>query len=80
MSFSAVIAGHGSNSNPPSLVQTDMGNRGAQFAGLSEAPVTLDSSVQGLVAMVSYPESIANWAILTNTDHKHYESKRREIS
>ncbi|KAJ8115549.1 hypothetical protein OPT61_g2834 [Boeremia exigua] len=33
----------------PGLVQTDMGNRGARFAGLEVAPVTIQQSVEGIV-------------------------------
>lgn len=36
------------------LVQTDMGNAGAREMGMAQAPVTLERSVQGLVAAVRY--------------------------
>ncbi|KAM0716173.1 hypothetical protein Q7P37_008687 [Cladosporium fusiforme] len=36
----------------PGFVQTDMGNRGAQFAGLEQAPNTLVESVEGIASEV----------------------------
>jgi len=33
----------------PGWVQTDLGNEGAQFAGLKEAPVQLEDSIRGIV-------------------------------
>lgn len=30
-------------------VQTDMGNQGAAFAGMKEAPITIQTSVGGIV-------------------------------
>ncbi|KAF5020208.1 hypothetical protein F66182_7773 [Fusarium sp. NRRL 66182] len=34
------------------FVQTEMGNRGAKFAGLMEAPVTLEESVKGVTGQI----------------------------
>ncbi|CAH0024685.1 unnamed protein product [Clonostachys rhizophaga] len=51
----------------PGLVQTDMGNRGAKFAGMHEAPVTLGDSVQGIVYQVMY-------CIIAIPDSGHYSS------
>ncbi|KAJ5962516.1 hypothetical protein N7501_007457, partial [Penicillium viridicatum] len=36
----------------PGFVQTDMGNRGARFGGLTEAPVTITESVEGIIEQV----------------------------
>ena len=36
-----------------SFVQTDMGNRGAEFAGLEKAPDTIEDSAAGIVNEVS---------------------------
>lgn len=34
------------------LVQTDLGDRAAQYYGLEKAPVTLEASVRGIIAQV----------------------------
>lgn len=34
------------------LVQTDLGDRAAQYYGLEKAPVTLQASVRGIIAQV----------------------------
>ncbi|KAI9369629.1 putative NADP(+)-dependent dehydrogenase [Aspergillus egyptiacus] len=36
----------------PGLVQTDLGDRAAQYYGLEKAPVTLEDSVRGIVAQI----------------------------
>lgn len=37
------------------FVQTDMGNAGAKFVGMAEAPITLDDATAFIVAQVSLP-------------------------
>jgi len=39
-------------------VQTDLGNLGATLAGMTEAPLTIKNSVDGLVALVGLAVSV----------------------
>ncbi|TLS21622.1 uncharacterized protein PpBr36_09608 [Pyricularia pennisetigena] len=45
----------------PGWVQTDMGNFGAQFMGVTEAPVTIDDSVNGMFAILTDKEARDKW-------------------
>ncbi|CAG8125465.1 unnamed protein product [Penicillium olsonii] len=42
----------------PGFVQTDMGNRGAQFGGLAQAPMTVAESVNGIFDQVRLKELV----------------------
>ncbi|KAJ5817046.1 hypothetical protein N7447_009279 [Penicillium robsamsonii] len=44
----------------PGFVQTDMGNRGAQYGGLAEAPVTIAESVEGIIEQIKVSTKSTN--------------------
>lgn len=58
-----------------SLVQTDMGNRGAAFAGLAEAPLTLKDCAAGIMSEVCFKAftNRSSWA-----NQEQVESATRE--
>ncbi|KAL4801092.1 putative NADP(+)-dependent dehydrogenase [Aspergillus venezuelensis] len=51
----------------PGLVQTDLGDRAAQYYGLKKAPVTLKDCVKGVVAQIAKAEKSTTSGSFVNT-------------
>ncbi|RAK78078.1 SDR family oxidoreductase [Aspergillus fijiensis CBS 313.89] len=51
----------------PGLVQTDLGNRAAQYYGLHKAPVTLEDSVRGIMTQIDTATKSTTSGMFVNT-------------